>query len=92
MIREIITFGPYFNDFLETVSQKVVEKIDYIFMLLVVEERISSRFIRHIEGTKGLYEIRIFVESNIYRVLMKEIWLYYSMAFRKKHRKHHKKK
>jgi hypothetical protein len=42
MVREIITFGPYFDDFLETVSQRVIEKIDYIFMLLMIEERISS--------------------------------------------------
>ena len=68
MIREVITFGPYFNNFLKTVSQKVVEKMDYILLLLMIEERISSKFIKYIEGTKGLYEVRIFVESNIYRV------------------------
>jgi len=68
MIREVITFGTYFDDFLETVSDKVIEKIDYIFMLLMIEERISSKFIKHIEDTKGLYEIRILVENNIYRV------------------------
>lgn len=68
MVREIITFGPYFDDFLETVSEKVREKIDYIFLLLVVEERISSKFIRHIEGADGLYEIRVQMEGNIYRI------------------------
>ena len=33
-----------------------------------IEERVSSKFIKHIEDTKGLYEIRIIVEGNIYRV------------------------
>ena len=64
--REIVTFGTYFDDFLETLPNKVVDKIDYIFLLLRTEERITPKFIKHI--TNGLYEIRIQVESNIYRV------------------------
>ena len=31
-------------------------------------ERISKRFFDHMEGTDGLYEIRIEVESNIFRI------------------------
>ena len=31
-------------------------------------ERVSERFLKHIEGSKGLYEIRIEVSSDIYRV------------------------
>jgi phage-related protein len=65
-VREIVTFGTYFDDFLETLPNKVVEKIDYIFLLLRTEERITQKFVKHI--TSGLYEIRIQVESNIYRV------------------------
>jgi len=41
MEREIVTFGTYFDDFLETLPNKVVEKIDYIFLLLRTEERIT---------------------------------------------------
>ena len=66
MEREIITFGTYFEDFLETLPKKVIEKIDYIFLLLRTEERITQKFVKHIQG--GLYEVRIHVESNIYRV------------------------
>lgn len=64
--REIITFGSYFNDFLETLPAKVIEKIDYIFLLLRTEERITQKFVKHL--INGLYEIRIQVESNIYRI------------------------
>jgi phage-related protein len=31
-------------------------------------ERIPGKFFSHLEGTDGLYEIRIEVRSNIYRV------------------------
>jgi len=66
MEREIVTFGSYFDDFLETLPKKVIEKIDYIFLLLRTEERITQKFVKHI--INGLYEIRIQVESNIYRI------------------------
>ena len=66
MEREIVTFGSYFEDFLETLPQKVVEKIDYIFLLLRTEERITQKFVKHISS--GLYEVRILVEGNIYRI------------------------
>ena len=52
MEREIVTFGTYFDDFLETLPNKVVEKIDYIFLLLRTEERITQKFIKHL--TNGL--------------------------------------
>lgn len=66
MEREIVTFGSYFEDFLETLPQKVVEKIDYIFLLLRTEERITQKFVKHIRS--GLYEVRVIVEGNIYRI------------------------
>ena len=31
-------------------------------------ERVSEKFLKHIEGSKGLYEIRVEVSSDIYRV------------------------
>lgn len=51
---------------METIQKKGFEKIDYIFMLLRTEERITQKFVKHISN--GLYEIRIQVESNIYRI------------------------
>jgi len=66
MEREIVTFGSYFEDFLARIPNKVLEKIDYILMLLRTEERITQKFIKHISN--GLYEIRILVSGNIYRI------------------------
>lgn len=34
MIREIITFGNYFEEFLKVVSPKVTQKVDYILGII----------------------------------------------------------
>lgn len=66
MIREIITFESHFEDFLTTLNQKVVDKIDYIFGIIETQERISEKFLKHLES--GLFEIRVEYQSNIYRI------------------------
>ncbi len=66
MVREIITFDNYFEDFIKNLNQKVIEKIEYIFDIIETQERISEKFVKHIEN--GLFEIRIEYQSNIYRI------------------------
>ncbi len=36
--------------------------------LITVAEKIPVKFFKHIEGTNGLYEIRVEYASNIYRI------------------------
>ena len=66
MIREIIRYGSYYDDFIAEVSQEVKKKIHYVFDLLQTEEKVSKKFVEHIRD--GIYEIRIEYESNIYRI------------------------
>jgi len=66
MIREIITYGSYYDDFITTVSSEVKKKIHYIFDLLCTKEVVSKKFVDHIRD--GIYEIRVEYEGNIYRV------------------------
>ena len=68
MKREIIFYETYFIDFFKTQDDKVKEKIKYILELIKQVEKIPEKFLKHIEGTNGLYEIRIEYQSNIYRV------------------------
>lgn len=67
-IRQIIYYKNYFKDFFEEQPEKVQEKIDYVLFVITVAERIPIKFFKHIEGTIGLYEIRIEFKSNIYRI------------------------
>lgn len=38
------------------------------FFMITILDRIPKKFFKSIEGIKGLYEIRIEFESNIYRI------------------------
>ncbi|WP_423148075.1 type II toxin-antitoxin system RelE/ParE family toxin [Rubrolithibacter danxiaensis] len=66
--RKILFHGSHFTDFYLAQSEKVQEKIEYVLRIVRQVERISKKFFDHMEGTDGLYEIRIEVESNIFRI------------------------
>jgi phage-related protein len=68
MARRIIFYENYFLDFYKKQNKKVKDKILYTFELIKQVDRIPERFFKHISGTDGLYEIRIEVQSNIYRI------------------------
>lgn len=68
MTREIRFYEKYFIDFYLSLNSTVQEKIEYVFKVLRTVDRIPSKFLKHIENTDGLYEIRIKVGSDIYRV------------------------
>jgi phage-related protein len=66
MIREIITYGSYYDDFMKSLSTGIKKKIHYALDLLSSQERLSKKFVKHIRD--GIYEVRAEYESNIYRV------------------------
>ena len=67
-IREILFYKNYFEDFFESQTEKVKDKIDEVLFMITILERIPTKFFKSIEGIKGLFEIRIEYESNIYRI------------------------
>jgi phage-related protein len=66
--RQIIFHKHYFVSFYAAQSKNVQEKIDYVFILLRTVDRVPRKFLDHLEGTDGLYEIRVEYSSNIYRI------------------------
>ena len=69
MKRKLITYGRYFTDFYNSLSEGAQEKIDYVLELVKAVDIIPHKFFQHLDGTDGLFEIRIEFESNIYRIL-----------------------
>ena len=59
-VRQVIAYKNYFEDFLKNQPQKVQDKIYKI--------RVPSNYLKHLESTNGLYEARIQLSSNIWRV------------------------
>ena len=67
-IRQIIYYKKYFLDFFDQQTTRIKEKIDHVLFVVTVAERIPRKFFQHLEGTDGLYEIRIEFQGNIYRI------------------------
>jgi phage-related protein len=68
MIRKIIFFEHYFIEFYQSQDEKVKSKIQYVLELIKQVDRVPEKFLKHLSGTEGLYEIRIEYQSNIYRI------------------------
>ena len=66
--RELIFYRHYFREFFDRQTEKVKEKIDYVLFVLTQADRVSEKFLKHLEGQKGLYEIRVEVGNNIFRI------------------------
>jgi phage-related protein len=66
--REIHFYKAYFTDFFDSLTERVKDKIDHVLFVISVTDRIPVKFFKHIEGTEGLYEVRVEYGSNIYRI------------------------
>ena len=66
MNRSILTYGGYFEAFMESLQEKEKEKIQYGLLLLKTQQRLSTKFVKHIKD--GVYELRTEYAGNIYRV------------------------
>jgi phage-related protein len=66
--RNLFFFKDYFENFYENQTDKVKKKI--IWTLKVIEEidRVPEIYLKHLKNTTGLYEIRVQVGSNIFRI------------------------
>jgi phage-related protein len=76
--REIVYYKQYYLSFFGRLTPEVQKKFNWTLQLISQLERIPTRYFEHITGSNGLYEIRVEVGSNIYRVfcfLIKKSWL-----------------
>ncbi len=67
-IREIVFYKKHFEIYFDTLNEKVKDKIDEVLFMMTILERVPTKFFKSIEGSKGLFEIRVEYESNIYRI------------------------
>jgi len=67
-IREIIAYRHYFEDFLKQQPIKVQNKIFKTPEAIETLERIPTNYLKLIVGTSGLYEARIQLGTDIWRV------------------------
>ena len=66
--RKIIFYKTYFEDFFVRQKQKVKDKIIWTFDLIEELPRVPEMYLKHLEGTDGLFEIRVQQGSDIFRI------------------------
>jgi len=67
-VREIFIYGNEFWRFYESQNSKTQKKIDWTIDLVRTLEKIPEQYFKHLEGTNGLYEIRVKLGTNIFRI------------------------
>jgi phage-related protein len=68
MSRQILFYENHFLDFYKIQDDKVKAKIKNILELVKQVDRVPEKFLKHLSGSGGVYEIRIEYQSNIYRI------------------------
>jgi len=66
--RTIVAYKDYFEVFFMKQRQKVKDKIIWTFELIEDLQQVPERYLKHIESTDGLYEIRIQLGNDIFRI------------------------
>ncbi len=68
MARIIEFYENHFIQFYQDQNDKVKGKIQQVLELIKQVDRVPEKFLKHLSGTEGLYEIRVEYQSNIYRI------------------------
>ncbi len=66
--RNIHLYNDYFTDFHDIQKQKVKDKILWTFKVVETLQQVPTDYLKHIERTDGLYEIRVQTGSDIFRI------------------------
>ena len=66
MERKIRAYKNYFTDFISSISELEARKVFYVLDMLKMQERLSTKFVKHIED--GIFELRAEHGGNIFRV------------------------
>jgi len=67
-VRTVFLYKNYFSDFYKKQRQKVKDKIIWTFRVIENIGQVPEDYLKHIEGTDGLYEIRVQQGSDIFRI------------------------
>jgi len=66
--RNITIYKNYFQEFFDKQSKKVKAKIVWTFDLIEDLQQVPETYLKHIENTEGLYEIRVQFGGDIFRI------------------------
>ena len=66
--RQVFYYKHYYLDFFNSLKPEVKLKFNWTLKLIATLERVPKKYFDHITGSSGIFEIRVEVGSDIYRV------------------------
>lgn len=66
--REIFYYENYYLNFFDTLNPEVKKKFNWTLQLIATIDRVPEKYFKHLTNTSGIFEIRVEVGSDIYRV------------------------
>ena len=66
--RKVIFYQHYFQDFFSGLEEKTKKKVLQVLTWIQSLDIVPVSLMKSIEGVKGLYEIRVEYNGNIYRI------------------------
>ncbi len=67
-IRDIFYYKNHYLEFFDQLKPEVKKKFNWTLQLVATIDRVPEKYFKHLTGTSGLYEIRVEVGTDIYRV------------------------
>ncbi len=67
-IREIFYYEDYYLEFYESLKPSVKKKFNWTLELIATIEKVPEKYFKYIIDSTGLFEVRVEVGSNIFRV------------------------
>ena len=67
-IREVLYYKHYYLDFIEKQKPAIKKKFNWTLLLIINLNRVPEKYFKHMTDYKNLYEVRIEVGSDIYRI------------------------
>lgn len=67
-VREVITYKHYFEEFFVAQPPKIRDKIIKVLDIIEQLDRVPASYLKYIEGTNGLFEVRVQLGTNIFRI------------------------
>jgi phage-related protein len=67
-LRDIFYYKSYYLDFFKTLDDDVKRKFNWTLKLIATLDRVPVKYFKNIKNSSGLYEVRVEVTNNIFRV------------------------
>jgi len=67
-IRDIFYYEDFYIAFFSKLKPEVKKKFNWTLQLIATIDRVPEKYFKHMTSTTGIYEVRVEVGSDIYRV------------------------